>query len=92
MLAIQIALGIVLACVLLQVAPLLLSAFFVAIAHPIAFVLRVLATPLPPFWRNPANKKRGPNPIWVTALIVGAGALAGGLLSVLAFLSACLGA
>jgi len=76
MLVIQIALGIVLACVLLQVAPLLLSAAFLAVARPIAFVLRALATPLPPFWRNAANKGCGPNPIWVTAMIVAAGAVA----------------
>lgn len=70
MLAIKIAHGIVVACVLLQVAALLLSALFVAIAHPIALVLRALAIPQAPFWRNVANKRRGPNPIWVTALIV----------------------
>jgi hypothetical protein len=74
MLVIQIALGIVLACVLLQVAPLLVSICFGAVARSV----RALATrhAVPPFWRNAANKVRGPNPVWVTAMLVAAGAVA----------------
>jgi hypothetical protein len=90
MLVLEIAAGIILAYVLLKSAPLILSRTLDAVAHTIL----ALTTPisLPPFWRNAANKKRGPNPFWVTAIIVGAGAAACGLLSVVALLSVYLGA
>jgi hypothetical protein len=75
MLVIQIALGIVLACVLLQVAPLLVSVCFGAVARSVRVLVTRHAT-LPPFWRNAANKGRGPNPVWITAMLVAAGAVA----------------
>jgi hypothetical protein len=94
MLVLEIALGIILAYILLKAGPLLLAAAFVALPRVFANLQQAVTTPLrfPPFWRNAATKRRGPNPMWLTAIIVGTGAVTCGVLSVLAFLSAYLGA
>ena len=78
----EIALGIILAYVVIKAAP----SIFSVVLDTFARAVLVLANPLslPPFWRNAANKRRGPNPVWVTAIICAS-------LPVLAFLSAYLG-
>ena len=89
MLVLEIAFGTILAYMTIEAIPLIVSAALDAVARA---VLILSSQPsLPPFWRNAADKRRGPNPAWLTALIVGTGAVTCGLLSVLAFLSAYLG-
>jgi len=61
MLVLEIAKGIILADILLKAAPLILS----GVVNAVACAVLALTTPLslPPFWRNAANKRRGPNPV-----------------------------
>jgi len=52
-LVLEIALGIILARVVIAVAPFLADGILTRLSRPL----------LPPFWRNPDAKNRGPNPL-----------------------------
>jgi hypothetical protein len=65
MLILEIALGIILARLVIAVAPFLADGILTRLSKPL----------FPPIWRNPAAKRHGPNPFWVATIIVGAGHL-----------------
>jgi hypothetical protein len=81
MIVLEIALGIILAWAAIAAAPIVVGLTLGAMAHGVVALTKPRS--LPPFWRNPAAKRRGPNPRWLTAIIVAA-------LPAAAFILACL--
>jgi hypothetical protein len=68
MLVLEIALGIILAWAAIAAAPIVVGLTLGAIAHGVVALTKPRS--LPPFWRNRADRRRGPTPIWLTAILV----------------------
>jgi hypothetical protein len=80
MLVLQIACGILVAWAAIAAAPIVVGLVLGALARVTVAGLNPRSV-IPPFWRNPNVRSRGPTPFWATALICG-GALTALVVSV----------